>query len=182
MEYFRKLGSEATKLSTVERIELIASCVGLAVDLVTILGFVGVLAMLPDSSEVSVGTDFLLLWIGFAILYSLGLLNSVLFRRYRRSRFARPYPKKRKSYGGSLSIMSDTDDEFKERLLLAAATSAPFLYAYIYALIGESTAFGSRAFSAVLYTIVIGLVIVPSIALAARAFDMILAAVSAPDS
>jgi hypothetical protein len=164
----------------VQRFELLATCLGLVVDLGALLGFVGVWASLPGAASLPIGWEFVLAWVGIALVYSLSLVNSVVYRRYRKARKAQSYQNR-----GVQAILSDVprvnaESELESRLLLAAFTSAPFIFAYVYVVVGE-TQQGGQVVLALVYSAAAGVVVVPVIAAAAKAFDMLLAAMASPD-
>lgn len=181
MSYFNRIASEFKNLSRVERVELFASCLGLVVDVASILGFIGVLSAVPGSSAFHAREDFFVVLVGIAFVYSLGPINSFLFRRYRESPLARPYYWRRVR---GRSILDDPkmkiEGEWQDRLLLAGLITAPVLIAYVWMFPDEPYILGSHVGDAILLSMLSGIVVVPLVAAVGKSFEMVLAALSGP--
>jgi len=185
MGLFRQLSKELRNLSTVEWLTLLITLFGLFADTVAILSYAGVVATPAQSPTTPTGNVRFLILVGFALAYSLGLVNSFLFRLWQRtsegqrfqerSREAQQYRRRHISRGSLADSL--TESEFVRRLLMAALTGFPFLFVYMRITFvnaqSETSALVQAAGAAI--------AAIPVIAVLGYAFDMIIVLAGSPN-
>ena len=165
MKHFGQLKTELGKLSQVERFSLVATVIGLIVDLIALASYIDFVATEPESVELGLRNHDFLVWILLAILYSLGLLNSYIYMRWR----------------GHVRATSLLVDEITfHRLALALVTSFPFTYAYMRVIdaVWSSITNTSEplAWSTLFGAGIMSFLVVPIVVVIAIGFEVILAA------
>ena len=177
----RRVKGEIDQLSIVEWLDFGVGLVGLFLGLVSVFGSVGLAAVDPEPADAA-GSDLLLVWTGFAVFYCLAFINSFIFRRYRVSAWARPYPLPRQRsivHRNPLDTIAGIPvPELWERLLLAALTSVIFLFSFVYIAVGPPTPdslFPTRMGNTAFFSSISALFFFPAIAIAGRVMDMIIA-------
>ncbi len=84
MSIFTKIRDDISKIALGRKIEVIAMLIGLTVDVITLLSFIGILVTPPSSPNFYVNSQEFLVWSLLALIYSLGFLNSFVLRRWRK--------------------------------------------------------------------------------------------------
>jgi hypothetical protein len=172
MAFLEKPRAQLNRLPRLRRFELFAAFVGLIADLIALSSYVGIVVKSPAPPGTPRGHEEFFVWMFIALVYSLGFINSHIYRRWRRSAPRR----------------SRFDDDTTRRIALAALTSLPVTFVYLRALgaAGGTTqqsplGYWTGSPSETLFlTVVVSFFVVPVIAFAAYAFDMVISALASP--
>jgi hypothetical protein len=169
----RRIAAELKALTSVERFMLLATVVGLGADSIALLSYVNIVVAPPQGHLGQSGSDAFFVWMAIALIYSLGLINSYLYRRWDESFRARRYLATR-SRGWPRPHITN---EFVQRLLIAGLTSFPFIVVYMHAIGDELVLAEGRPFSewhALYFAFGAAFGVVPLVATAGYAFDILI--------
>lgn len=172
MAFLEKLRAQLNRLSRLRRFELFAAFVGLIADLIALSSYVGIVVKPPAPPGTPRGHDEFFVWMFIALVYSLGFINSYIYRRWRRSAPRR----------------SRFDGDTTRRIALAALTSLPVTFVYLRALdatYGKPSQsplghYSSSSWEMLFLAARATLAVAPIIAFAAYAFDMVISALASP--
>ncbi len=156
----KQITTEPKRFTNVERFTLFATVIGLIVDLIALIGFVGLIVTPPKPSRASSGSDEFLIWMFIALLYSLGLINSLVYSRWRKR--TRP---------------SISENDLFRRIALAALTSLPVTYVYLRALeYAGLVRPDSSWWTFLIALLMVPMAIAPLIAFVGYGFEMVISA------
>ena len=85
MAFLEKLRAQLNRLPRLRRFELFAAFVGLVADLIALSSYVGIVVKPPAPPGTPRGDDEFFVWMFIALVYSLGFINSYIYRRWCRT-------------------------------------------------------------------------------------------------
>lgn len=155
------------RISFSRQIEIIAMLIGLTVDVITLLSYIGAINTPPDSPNFYVNSQDFLVWSLIAVIYGLGFINAKIMRRWRR------LYKQRRQENTKRFFLSYTfgGEMWNRHFALSVITSFPLTFLYIRAAMAAGTNGTASPWTALLLTAFVGLPAALGMLVVAYGFD-----------
>lgn len=165
-----RLKTNIKKIVPSRQIELFEMIIGLIVDVITLLSFIRVISIPPDSANFYINSQEFLVWSLIAAVYGLGFVNAKIIRRWRKL-----YKERKQSNTGRFFTRFDLDAQmFNRHLALSIITTFPLTFLFIHAAMVAGTNGAASPWAALFLAAFLEFFVALGMLVVAYGFDMAL--------